>query len=1031
MKPIKLTMQAFGPFAGREEVDFTRLPAGALFLIAGPTGAGKTSLLDGITFALYGDTSGGERSAREMRSHHADASTQTEVEFEFALGSQRYRVRRVPEQERAALRATKGGDGLVKVLAKAELYRWRDGEGDAGWEPVSQKTVEVTRDVVRLLGCEADQFRQVVLLPQGQFRKLLTASSGERERILETLFGTAAYKRLQDALKQEASSLQQAAEALRLRRDTLLEQAGSDTVEALRAKAGTAEQVLQALAAEALEHRAADAAAQQSLAQGRMLAQAFAEQASAQQALAAIAARDEEMARLGVRVAAAQRALQVATDERVRDAAQAELERARMRADAARGRQQAAVAAVQAAMMRRDAEKLRTPEREQAQRSLLQLEALSEQAALLVQAEREHVQALQVAETQGRAATEAATALDAAERTLQVKQRDIEQLAPQAAEVPALQLLVERAERREAALARLAARQVALDGAVTIEARLQQAQALAAAAVEAARVRRQSIDLRWRGAQAAILALHLHDGGPCPVCGSIEHPQPASVQAELPTDADLQAAADALSTAEQTLEQQRAQLEQAVRQRVAFEAEVRALQAAVDDGQAVAAGETMLPGPLAEPDAADAIRQRLKTALTAAKVLSTAKTAVKALETARVDAAAKGDRARAGLIEAQAAAQATARVLALRQDAVPAALRAPGELDRAIADARRQRDALESAWQAALAMHADAERECASADAEALALTQAEVERAEAWQGAEERFIAARRAAGFDDESSYREARLAAEDVESLLTQLRQHEQARASAVERATRAAAAVAGQQPPSIDDLEAQAVAARTAVDAVLARSAETRSGLEKIRQTLVLLDDIGSRHAVIEARYRVTGELAALANGENGRKLTFQRYVLAALLDDVLRAASLRLKAMSRGRYLLQRREDVADARRAGGLDLEVMDDYTGRARPVATLSGGEGFMASLSLALGLSDVVQAYAGGVQLDTLFIDEGFGSLDPEALDMAMKALIDLQQRGRMVGVISHVEEMKQQIDVAIEVVPGVGGSRVRIRA
>lgn len=1031
MKPIKLVMQAFGPFAGREEVDFTRLPAGALFLIAGPTGAGKTSLLDGITFALYGDTSGGERSAREMRSHHADAATQTEVEFEFALGSQRYRVRRVPEQERAALRATKGGDGLVKVLSKAELYRWRDGDVDEGWEPVSQKTVEVTRDVVRLLGCEADQFRQVVLLPQGQFRKLLTASSGERERILETLFGTAAYKRLQDALKQEAGSLQQAAEALRLRRDTLLEQAGADTVEALRTELGGAEQALQALAAEERVHRAADAAAQQALAEGRMLAQAFAEHASAQQGLVAIAARDDDMTRLGVQVASAQRALQVATDELARDAARTELERARLRADEARSRQQAAVLAVEAAAARRDAESLRLPEREQAQRTLLQLEALSEQAALLAVAEREYAQALKAAETLSLAATEAAAALEAAERALQGKQLEIEQLAPQAAQVPTLQLLVERAERREAALARLAARQVALNEAVTVEARLQQVQAVAAAAVKAARVRRQSIDLRWRGAQAAILARHLHDGGPCPVCGSVEHPEPASAQAELPTDADLQAAADAVSTAEQTLEQQRAQLEQAVRQRMAFEAEVRALQAAVDDGQVVAAGETVQPGPVAEPDAADAIRQRLKAALTAAKALSTAQTAVRALEAARVDAAAKGDRARTGLVEAQAAAQATARVLALRQDAVPAALRATGELDRAIADARRQRDALESAWQAALTAHADAERERASADAGALALTQAEAERAAALQDATERFVAARLAAGFDDESDYRAARLPAEDIERLLAQLRQHEQARATAVERVTRAAAVITGQQPPDIGELEALATAARTAVEAVLARSADTRSGLEKIRQTLVLLDDIVSRHAGIEERYRVTGELAALANGDNGRKLTFQRYVLAALLDDVLRAASLRLKAMSRGRYLLQRREDVADARRAGGLDLEVMDDYTGRARPVATLSGGEGFMASLSLALGLSDVVQAYAGGVQLDTLFIDEGFGSLDPEALDMAMKALIDLQQRGRMVGVISHVEEMKQQIDVAIEVVPGVGGSRVRIRA
>ncbi|MDD2408175.1 MAG: SMC family ATPase, partial [Tepidiphilus sp.] len=177
--------------------------------------------------------------------------------------------------------------------------------------------------------------------------------------------------------------------------------------------------------------------------------------------------------------------------------------------------------------------------------------------------------------------------------------------------------------------------------------------------------------------------------------------------------------------------------------------------------------------------------------------------------------------------------------------------------------------------------------------------------------------------------------------------------------------------------------------------------------------------------------VMGHLAGIANGDNGKKLTFQRFVLAALLDDVLRQASLRLRTMSRGRYSLQRREDVADARRASGLDLEVFDEYTGRSRPASTLSGGESFMAALSLALGLSDVVQAYAGGIQLDTLFIDEGFGSLDPESLDMAMKALGELRQKGRMIGIISHVDELKRQIDVGIEVIRGRSGSHVQVGA
>ena len=174
----------------------------------------------------------------------------------------------------------------------------------------------------------------------------------------------------------------------------------------------------------------------------------------------------------------------------------------------------------------------------------------------------------------------------------------------------------------------------------------------------------------------------------------------------------------------------------------------------------------------------------------------------------------------------------------------------------------------------------------------------------------------------------------------------------------------------------------------------------------------------------------GRLSEVANGNNPRRMTFQRYVLATLLDEVLEAASLRLLRMSRGRYALQRVREQGDQRMAGGLDLEVFDHDTGSARPANTLSGGEGFLASLSLALGLADVVQSRAGGIQLDTLFVDEGFGTLDPESLDFAIRTLLDLQQAGRLVGIISHVSELRERIDVRLEVRPGAGGSQAVLR-
>jgi exonuclease SbcC len=186
----------------------------------------------------------------------------------------------------------------------------------------------------------------------------------------------------------------------------------------------------------------------------------------------------------------------------------------------------------------------------------------------------------------------------------------------------------------------------------------------------------------------------------------------------------------------------------------------------------------------------------------------------------------------------------------------------------------------------------------------------------------------------------------------------------------------------------------------------------------------------RAAELDKKYQTVGYIADVANGKNPHSVTFQRFVLGALLDDVLVAASQRLKIMSKGRYLMQRQSKLTDGRKAGGLDLEVSDAYTGHTRSAGTLSGGESFLAALSLALGLADVVQSYSGGVYLDTIFIDEGFASLDPEALDAAMQALIDLQQGGRLVGIISHVSELKERIDTRLEITAGKSGSSAKFR-
>lgn len=1036
MKPLKLTLQAFGPFAGREEVDFTRLPAGALFLISGPTGAGKTSILDGITYALYGDTSGGERSAREMRSHHADDALQTEVEFEFALGERRYLVKRVPDQERAARR----GSGLARVPAKAELSRL-DGEV---WMPIAQKTTDVTARIEDLLGFKADQFRQVVLLPQGQFRKLLAAGSGEREKILETLFGTATYKRLQDALKAEAGTLRERGEQARVRRETLLRHAGAETVEALAAQRVAVDAALGVLAENEGRARDDDAAARAALQRGQACAGLFAEAAAAADALSTLTARQAEIDAQRDRLALAQRALQVQPADAALGAARRSAGEARQRVgqvaiDAAR-----AAETLTEAEVRLQAETARASEREAAQREQLRLEGLKGAVVRLVQAEDE----LRRREVD-RAAAERTLAGLATRRDELAARRQalvtrIDALQPLAARTDAVTLRVQQAEQREKAVASLAASQQQLAAHRAGEEKLRHAFDAARQSLQQRREQFDALDARWRRAQAAVLARHLHDGDACPVCGSASHPAPARFDGELPTEQALQAAQLAVREAETALEAARGKLSAAEQARAAAQAEVATREAALQVGGRA-------PDGAGADDAAReelaSLRETLRTARTAAAQLEPARSELQALDTEIAAAAAAHEQARSSAAAATSAAQGALQVADERRAAVPPDLRATAALDAALGAACIARERLEAALQTAQTARHEAASRAAAFAAQLETLTEASKAAALRVDEAEGQFADALIAAGFatalsgsDErngdgavavaEAAWRAAVLPPERIDALARSIRSADEQLAAARERASRASLAIAGQTPPDLAALEARAAACRDAVEAILGRIAHHRAERQKLNETLALLDDIARETGAIEAEYRVVGHLAAVANGDNGRNLTFQRYVLAALLDDVLRAASLRLKAMSRGRYLLQRREDVADARRAAGLDLEVFDDYTGRSRPASTLSGGEGFMASLSLALGLSDVVQAYAGGVQLDTLFIDEGFGSLDPESLDMAMKALIDLQQRGRMVGVISHVEEMKQQIDVAIEVVQGVRGSGVRVR-
>lgn len=1017
MRPLRIQMQAFGPFAGSQDIDFRCLAGRSFFLVHGPTGAGKSSILDAMCFALYGETSGNERDGRQMRSHHAAPDCETRVTFWFLVGSKAYRVERSPQQERPRQR---GEGDPIRVQPKATLWRTDSGRD----ELVATGVAEVTQATTDLLGFRADQFRQVVVLPQGQFRRLLSSNTRERQEILAALFGTARYRRLEAALKERAALLERALAGHHQRRDELLE----------RLAASTESEVADRIADEARELEAQEAIGQAlaghvtqarvRLEAGRAARLALDEVDAARGQVEALRQAQADIDSAALVLATARRAGMLAEavanrDERARDAVAADgnVVTARDAETQLRSELEAATQGVQA-------QEARAPEREAAAGDLARLEAMREDVRGFCEASDLVAVATRVAAQRDNALREARERRVAAEAAREQARLALEGAISAAAMRDGLAQRLALSRGRLQERTRLATRTRELEQAQTALAQAVEREADLALMHRDALAALVDAERRWRSGQAAVLARELVSGEPCPVCGAVEHPQPAGPGSAgpeaLPTPADLEdlrraadGAADARRIAGEAVAGLRGQVE-ALRSALA--------EARADLGEDAALDVATLAARVAEDQVALERAQTqaqaqddLKRALTQAQeALGQADAAVEV-----ADQAATG--ARADLLAAQAR-------FADRGERVPAALRSAGALEAALASQQAQVRALQQALDDSRDRRDQAARAHAAAAAvleQAVTAARTAAHKAEAARSAlHDRMMQA----GFADESALKTALRTGAEMDAIEGTIGRHAQAVATSADRLRRAEASAVGLQPP---DLAALAVALQEAEEARRAHDEAVggrRVALATRRGFAAELDQVLGAVRRQEEEYAVMGRLARVAGGTNSLNLTLERYVLAALLDDVLLAASRRLAGMSQGRYELRRADRLADGRRAGGLDLEVLDAHTGCPRSVATLSGGEGFLASLALALGLADVVQAQAGGIRLEAIFVDEGFGSLDSEVLDRVLDTLQELQTNGRLVGIISHVPELKEAIDVRLEITTGPAGSRAR---
>ncbi|SFO21508.1 exonuclease SbcC [Geodermatophilus obscurus] len=984
MRLHSLTLTAFGPFAGTEGVDVDDVARDGLFLLWGPTGAGKTTLLDAVVFALYGVVPGARGEARRLRSDHADAATRTEVCCELTLAGERLLVVRRPEQTRPKKRGT----GETTEQARLTVQRWTGGT----WEPVSTRIDEGSEYLRVRLGLSAEQFCQVVLLPQGDFARFLRAEPEDRGKLLRTLFDVDRFARAEDWLAAERRAAEEALRGERHRVSTLLHRvaqiADVEVPEELApelvgarpgASTGAWVRQVRAVAAERLtaaEAAAAAAAADstrvdEELAAARALADRHTRRDRARARLEELTVREPALAPLRARADAGRRA------EVLRDVLEAG-GRAALAAERAGARHAEAAAAWAAVGAGRDADPATA-------RGLR--DAAAHARALLPEARRSRELAVDATRLAREVQRLTAACADGA--------RAVEE---EPARVAAAQARLDAAQAAAARLSGLAAAEeaarTALDAATRADAlagRLDRARAAADAARLAwLETRERLVELRTArlDGMAAELAAGLTDGADCPVCGSPEHPRPA-----LPAGARVTADDE---------DRVRAAVDAADERRTAAGAGVEGLERELAVLRARAGEE--------RPDAlaarAAAARAELARVAGLAGGVEAARRALAAAEQRRDAAAA------ALAADREALQRRTAEQAAAEQAATEAAARV---------DTARGEDPDLPARIARLTTEAEHCEEAAAAAAEEVRAREAV---AAARAAAEDRAAVA----GFADVLDASAALLPAGELATLDRRLREHDEARSVLAATLADPDLADLGERP------DVAALQQRCAE--VTARREDAVTALDQARRCAGALDALAGEVVAAEVelgeRRARADQVAGLADlvggrGANTLRMRLQSFVLAARLEQVAEVASRRLQEMSRGRYTFLHSDALGRHGARGGLGLDVLDEYTGAQRPTKTLSGGESFMASLALALGLADVVTAEAGGVQVDTLFVDEGFGTLDAQALDAVMTVLDELRRGGRTVGVISHLEELRTRIPTRLEVVAGRSGSRL----
>lgn len=1014
MRPITLKMTAFGPYKGTETVDFRELKDNLLFVISGATGSGKTTIFDGICFALYGQASGEDRAdIRALRSHFAEDDVQTAVELTFDIKGRVYRIwRQIPYTKKGNKSETPARSTFYELIEDREV-------------PVVDRQIvtEINEKVEALLGFTQEQFSQIVMLPQGEFRKFLTSDTENKELIMRKIFKTDQYRTIVTKLKQQRDEAgtelnyeSQHVQSVIKQIPTILPTRESKLFTILANEHYNTSQVIEGLEEERLfydekikQDESLYEASYKKHAKtledyhtAKNLNERFTELAQKQQIYKGLTEQIPYLEQQSKRLERAENAVTIEQIEQQYEELEKELMKKEQEVKTAKNNLQIATEQLEKVQVAYQAEEAKQPELEQVKEQLIRLQDALPKVKDLATKQEERTQLTTKLET----------------NEAQLKNLATQHLG-ETAEKKKMAKLVEAGEQailsldeKVDLLRTITEKCKVIDDYLANQRRVEQFKITKdeqAEHYQKAQAAYDQLANEWLQGEASILAAELHDGEACPVCGSAEHPNKAH-------EGNAKVSKERLDQEKSVV----AKVESEYRMAVAhFESATTEL-----TEKATLAENEKIDVLSIEREKEIAMEEKENVEQTVAELRSIRTQLVQdkkilAEQTKKVDVLTEQTQAlEKNVFEMKANLQTISALIEQTTATLPKELIELPGLERKIAQLQEQRVTMENAWKMIQKQYETTkELITTSSSNEKHAMRSFEDVQQKKMQ-AETRFNEALEKSTFETKEAYQEAKMDERERKALRAEIDDFKQRFYAIRHDVKLLSEQLEGKEKVDLAQIETALVDLKAAYEQAFQSLNASRNIAQSIEKITHQLANTVDKIEQLEKKFGKIEDLYNMIRGQNHLKISFERYIQIEYLEQMIQSANERLRQISNGQFELMRSDRQEVRGRQSGLGLDVYDAYTGQTRDVKTLSGGEKFNASLCLALGMADIIQSFQGAVSIDTMFIDEGFGTLDEESLAKAIDTLIDLQKAGRMIGVISHVEELKAALPAILEV-------------